>query len=119
MTRFKKAICNDAFENWEIADIFQYVGDLGYDGVELNPYILCKTLEGLSSAERVSIREAAESAGVEIIGIHSILKSPKSFFYLNHPDASIRADTVEHLKALITLCGDLGGRIIPLGASKH
>jgi len=119
MTSFKKAICNDAFENWDIADVCQYVGELGYDGVEINPYTLGETLEGISSAERMRIREAAESAGVEIIGIHSILKSPNGFFYINHPDASVRADTVEHLNALITLCADLGGRVIPLGASKQ
>lgn len=119
MTRFKKAICNDAFENWEIADVFQYAGDLGYDGVEINPYALGETLEGVSTAQRADIREAAESAGVEIVGIHSILKGPEGFFHINHPDASIRAATVEHLKALITFCGDLGGKVIPLGASKQ
>jgi len=119
MTRFKKAICNDAFENREIADIFQYVGDLGYDGVELNPYTLCETLDGLSLAERVCIRKAAESVGIEIVGIHSILKGPKGFFHINHPDAAVRADTLKHLNALITLCGDLGGKVIPLGASKQ
>lgn len=119
MTRFKKAICNDPFENWEIADVFQYVGDLGYDGVEIHPYTLGKTLEGISSATRSNIRKAAESAEVEIVGIHSILKTTKDFFYLNHPDVSIRAKTVEHLKTLITLCGDLGGKVMPLGASKQ
>ncbi|MBC8234494.1 sugar phosphate isomerase/epimerase [bacterium] len=119
MTRFKKAICNDAFKNWEIADVFKYVGDLGYDGVEINPYTLCETLDGFSSAAQLSVREAAESAGVEIIGIHSILKNPKRFFHINHPDASIRAETLEHLNALITFCGDLGGKVIPLGASKQ
>jgi len=119
MTRFKKAICNDAFENWRIADVFQYVGDLGYDGVEINPYTLGETLEGVSPVQRADIRQAAESAGVEIVGIHSILKGPEGFFYINHPDASIRAATVGHLKALITFCGDLGGKVIPLGASKQ
>jgi sugar phosphate isomerase/epimerase len=119
VTRFRKAICNDVFENWEIADIFEYVGDLGYDGVEINPYTLSEILEEISPVERLNIREAAESVGVEIIGIHSILKKPGEIFHINHPDASIRAKTVEHLKALITLCGDLGGKVIPLGASKQ
>ena len=38
---------------------------------------------------------------------------------MNHPDTAIRTATVEHLKVLIRLCGDLGGKIIPLGASKQ
>jgi D-psicose/D-tagatose/L-ribulose 3-epimerase len=119
VTHLKKAICNDAFENWRIADIFQYVGGLGYDGVEINPYTLGETLQGVSPTQRADIRGAAESAGVEIVGIHSILKGPEGFFHINHPDASIRAATVGHLKALITFCGDLGGKVIPLGASKQ
>jgi sugar phosphate isomerase/epimerase len=119
MTHFKKAICNDAFENLEIAEIFKYVGDLGYDGVEINPYTLCETLDGFSISDRERIRNAAEAVGIEIIGIHSILKSPKGFFHINHPDDSIRAKTLEHLNGLIRFCGDLGGSIIPLGASKQ
>jgi sugar phosphate isomerase/epimerase len=119
VAQFKKAICNDAFQNWEIDDVFRYISHLGYDGVELNPYILGAVLEEISSDGRERIRKSAEYLNIEIIGIHSILKGPKGFFYINHPEASVRAATVEHLKALINLCGDLGGWIIPMGASKQ
>ena len=107
------------FENLEISEVFQYVSDLGYDGIELNPYTLGPILEEIRPTSRTKIREASESAGIEIVGIHSILKGPGKFYYMNHPDASIRTDTAEHLKVLIRLCGDLGGKIIPLGASKQ
>ena len=119
MTRFRKAICNETFGNWSIADVFQYVGDLGYDGVEVDPSTLAQTVESISSAERENIRRTAESAGVEIIGLHSVLKSPKEVFYLNHPDASIRARTAEYLKAVIAFCSDLGGKIVVLGSAKQ
>lgn len=119
MAYFKKAICNDMFENWKMADVFRYVGNLGYDGIELNPYTLGPILDEICPASRTRIREAAESAGIEIVGIHSILKGPGKFYYMNHPDAAIRNDTAEHLKVLIRLCGDLGGKVIPLGASRQ
>lgn len=118
VSQFRKAICSDLFENWEIADLFRYVGELGYDGVEITPYALAEKVEELSSAQRRDIRRMAESAGVEIVGIHSALKTDTGFYYFNHPDASIRAATVQHLNELITLCGDLGGKIITLGGSK-
>ncbi|MFC1717730.1 sugar phosphate isomerase/epimerase family protein [Candidatus Poribacteria bacterium] len=118
MSRFRKAICNDQFGDREIADVFHYVGELGYDGVELNPYMLSENIRDLSPAQRQDIRRMAKSAGVEIIGLHSILKTDTGFYYFNHPDASVRAETVEHLNDLIVLCGDLGGEIIVLGASK-
>jgi len=116
---FKKAICNKTFPNWKIADVFQYAGALGYDGVEIDPYTLADTVEEISPAEREGIRQAAKAAGVEIVGIHSITKSPKWFLCVNHPDASIRARAVEYLKALITFCGDLGGKIMVFGGAKR
>lgn len=119
MTHFKKAICNETFEGWKIEDIFQYVGELGYDGVEINPYKLSEPIDEISFVQRCEIQRSAERAGVEIVGIHSVFKAQQDFFYLNHPDTSVRAKAEEHLKALISLCGDLGGKIMVFGASKY
>ena len=116
---FRKAICNKTFQNWVINDVFHYVGDLGYDGVEIDPHTLADTVESVSSAEREGIRQAAKRASVEIVGIHSITKSPKWLLYVNHPQASVRANAVKYLKALITFCSDLGGKIVVFGGAKE
>ena len=118
MSHFKKSICDDPFEGWQIADVFRYIGDLGYDGVELSVYDLAEKVEEMTPADRWEVRRSAESAGLEIIGLHGAFKINTEFYYLNHPDASVRDRTAKHLNDLIRLCGDLGGRIITLGASK-
>ena len=119
MTKVRTAFCHEPFADWPIIDTFQYLAELGYDGVELQPYLLPEMLNTSSLAGRNAVRRAAESAGIEIIGIHSILKEPGSSYHLTHPNPTVRAETIEHLKMLIRLCGDLGGWIIPVGGAKQ
>jgi len=115
---FKKAICNDTFQGWDIFRVLRYVGELGYDGVEVAPWTLADSVEHISSGERRRLREAAEAAGVEIIGLHTVTRGPTGI-YLNHPDSSVRARTTQYLKALVNFCADLGGSVIVLGSAKQ
>jgi D-psicose/D-tagatose/L-ribulose 3-epimerase len=111
----KISICNELFEGWEIARIFDYAAQLGYDGVELAPFTLGETVSDISAAARNNIRQAAENAGIEIAGLHWLLVKPEGL-YINHPDAAIRARTQNYLKELIDLCGDLGGKVLVHGS---
>ena len=119
MCYFKKAICNETFIGWDIADIFKFCAEIGYDGVEIHPYKLSEIIEDISPRQRQTVCESAQSSGIEIIGIHGILKTSSDFYYINHPDPTIRQKTIDHIKSLVKLCGDLNGRILVLGASKQ
>ncbi|MFH1005887.1 MAG: sugar phosphate isomerase/epimerase family protein [Candidatus Latescibacterota bacterium] len=57
-------------------------------------------------------------AGVEIVGLHWLLVSPKGL-YINHPDDAIRLRTQEYMIALIALCSDLGGKVMVVGSPKQ
>ena len=114
----KLAVCNELFEGWEIAKVFDYAAQLGYDGVELAPFTLGETTSDISKAERKCIREAAARAGIEIAGLHWLLVKPAGL-YINHPDAGIRKKTQNYLKELIDLCGDLGGRVLVHGSPQQ
>ena len=111
----KISICNELFEGWDIARVFDYAAQLGYDGVELAPFTLGETASDISATARNRIRKAAENAGIEIAGLHWLLVKPEGL-YINHPDAAIRARTQNYLKELIDLCGDLGGKILVHGS---
>jgi len=115
---FKKAICNDTFQGWDLSRVLRHVGELGYDGVEVAPWTLADSVEHVSPGERRCLREVAEAVGVEIIGLHAVTRGPAGI-YLNHPDPDVQARTTEYLKALVDLCADLGGSIIVLGSAKH
>jgi len=114
----KISICNELFKGWEIAKVFEYAAQLGYDAVELAPFTLGETASDISAAERKRIRDAAETAGIEIAGLHWLLVKPEGL-YINHPDAHIRKTTQNYLKELINLCGDLGGRVLVHGSPQQ
>jgi sugar phosphate isomerase/epimerase len=107
----KISVCNELFEGWDIEKTFDYAAQLGYDGVELAPFTMGETALDISAGARKRIRKAAETAGIEIVGLHWLLVKPEGL-YINHPDSAIRKKTQDYLKALIDLCGDLGGKIL-------
>ena len=114
----KISICNELFKGWDIAKVFDYAAQLGYDAVELAPFTLGETASDISAAERKRIREAAAQAGIEIAGLHWLLVKPEGM-YINHPDVKVRKATQNYLKELIDLCGDLGGKVLVHGSPQQ
>ncbi len=114
----KISICNELFTGWDIDKIFDYAAQLGFDGVELAPFTMAETAMDISAAARKRIRDAADKAGIEIVGLHWLLVKPEGM-YINHPDAGIRQMTQHYLKALIDLCGDLGGKVLVHGSPQQ
>jgi D-psicose/D-tagatose/L-ribulose 3-epimerase len=111
----KTSICNELFQDWPYEKVFDYCAGLGFDAVELAPFTLAETVYDISARDREEIVGAANSAGVEISGLHWLLAKPEGF-YINHPDEAIRKKTQSYLEALIELCGDLGGKVLVHGS---
>jgi sugar phosphate isomerase/epimerase len=111
----KLAVCNEFFEGWKIEDVFNYAAEIGCDGVEIAPFTLAENVNRITATRRSNIRKAADKAGVEIVGLHWLLASPKGL-YLTHPDPAIRKKTQEYIKSLINFCGDLGGKVMIHGS---
>jgi sugar phosphate isomerase/epimerase len=111
----KISICNELFRGWPIEKVFGYAAHLGFDGVEIAPYTLGDSVTGITQARRKAIRQAAEGAGVEILGLHWLLARPEGL-YINHPDEIIRIKTQEYIEALIHFCADIGGKLLIHGS---
>jgi sugar phosphate isomerase/epimerase len=109
------AICNEVFQGWPVERALAYAAELGYDGVEIAPFTLADTPAEISAARRREIRRAAEQHGVAIVGLHWLLVKPAGLS-INGPDAAIRARTQAHMRELIHLCADLGGRVLIHGS---
>lgn len=114
----KLAVCNEFFEGWEIGRVFDYAAQIGCDGVEIAPFTLAESVQGISSGSRRDIRRAAEAAGVEIVGLHWLLVTPAGL-YINHPDRQVWQRTQDYVKALIDFCGDLGGSVMIHGSPQQ
>ncbi len=109
------AICNETFEGWEHARVCDYVAGLGYSGLEVAPFTLAPLITDVSSARRRELRATAESAGLQIIGLHWLLAKTTGF-QLTSPDATVRKRTSDYLCELAAAAADLGGDILVLGS---
>jgi sugar phosphate isomerase/epimerase len=111
----KFAICNETFQGWEWEPTCRYAAECGYDGIEIAPFTLSEDVRTLDSAARHGIRSAAERAGLEIVGLHWLLVSPKGLSVTTN-DSAVRRVTSDYLLALVNLCSDLGGKIMVFGS---
>ena len=111
----KFAICNETFQGWDWETTCRYAAEVGYDGIEIAPFTLSEDIRTLDSASRARIRRAAQSAGLEIVGLHWLLVSPKGLSVTSSDDA-VRQATSDYLLALVDFCSDLGGKLMVFGS---
>jgi len=118
MPPVKLAICNELWRDVPVETIFHKAARIGFDGVELAPFTLADSVENIPPARRREILRAAADAGVRIVGLHWLFVSPPGL-HLTTPDETVRARTIEYLKALVHFCGDVGGSVMILGSPKQ
>lgn len=114
----KFAICNEMFEGWEFADVCAAARDAGYSGVEIAPFTLGKALNEMTPRNCAALRETAQRAGIQIVGLHWLLAQTTGY-QINSADVSVRQRTVAHLVDLINLCAEIGGTVMVSGSPKQ
>lgn len=114
----KFAICNEMFEGWDFRSICEAAKAAGYSGVELAPFTLGKAANEVTTAERKTLRDTAESAGVEISSTHWLL-AHTSGLHVSSPDEAVRDKTIDYLVHLINLTADVGAQVMVFGSPKQ
>jgi sugar phosphate isomerase/epimerase len=114
----KFGVCNEIFQGWEIEAAMKYAADLGYDGVELAPFTLARTVTEISPDLRRHLRDTAARLGIDICGMHWLLARTEGL-HLNHPDSAVRDRTAKYLCDLVDCCADLGGKVLVLGSPQQ
>ncbi|MEO8594594.1 MAG: sugar phosphate isomerase/epimerase family protein [Candidatus Solibacter sp.] len=104
---FRHSTCNEAFENWPFAEACRAIRRAGYTGIEIAPFTLAETPAEITPAQRAEYRSMMASEGLEFVGLHWIMMSPKGL-NVSGPDAALRARSWKHIDDLIDLCADLG-----------
>lgn len=115
----KFAICNETYQDTSFAAVCESASRLGYDGVEIAPFTFGKRVDQMSDTEVAEIKTIASDHGLDIIGLHWLLVLPKGMentFHINTSDKTRWTQTVEYYKLLITLCGELGGKVMVHGS---
>ena len=114
----KFAICNEVFQGWDIGEAMKFAAGAGYQGIEIAPFTLARTVTEISAADRAHVRESAAREGLEICGLHWLLARTEGF-HLTHPDPAVRHRTASYLTELANCCADLGGSILVLGSPQQ
>ena len=114
----KFGICNEIFQDWALDDTFTYAARTGYDLVEIAPFTIAKSVNEISAADRVRIKDSAARAGIGISGLHWVLVQVEGL-YLTSPDAAVREKTARYFVDLVECCADLGGTRIVVGSPKQ
>ncbi|MGF1583448.1 MAG: sugar phosphate isomerase/epimerase family protein [Gemmataceae bacterium] len=109
------AICNETFQDWDHEKVCKFVAELGYQGLELAPFTLAPLITDVTTERRQEIRNQAEDAGLQIIGLHWLLAKTEGF-HLTAPDAQTRTRTANYLVELARACRDFGGDLLVFGS---
>ncbi len=116
---FRHAICNEVFENWKFSDACKAIRAAGYTGIEIAPFTLAEEPSSITAAQRREYRDTMAAEGLEFVGLHWLMVSPKGL-HVTAPDAAVRERSWRHIDHLIDLCGDLGpGGIMVFGSPKQ
>jgi sugar phosphate isomerase/epimerase len=111
----KFAICNELFEGWEFDRVCRFVKDTGYDGVEIAPFTLAPYVTDLTAGRIAELRQQADDAGIEVIGLHWLLARTEGM-HLTSPEAAVRARLLRYLVSLAETCRALGGHLMVFGS---
>lgn len=111
----KFAICQELFVDWDWERQCRFAAELGYTGMELAPFTIAKDIRDVSAETRQTMREQAEAAGVQIIGLHWLLAKTEGF-HLTTADKDVRQATADYLIELGNACADFGGDLMVFGS---
>jgi D-psicose/D-tagatose/L-ribulose 3-epimerase len=112
---FRHAICNEAFDKWNFREACHAIRKAGYSGIEIAPFTLAEDPATVTAASRREYRDIIHSEGLEFVGLHWLMVSPKGL-HVTTPDTAVRERSWRHIRSLIDLCGDLGGGVMVFGS---
>ncbi len=109
------AICNETYAGWDLEAIASHAAGLGYEALELAPFTLAADPRALTTNDARRIGETVRGAGLEVSGLHWLLRAPEGL-HLTTPDEAVRASTRRFVIHLAHLCAEMGGRYLVWGS---
>ena len=103
---FRYAMCNEAFEGRPFGEVCRTLRGLGYDGIEIAPFTLAPDPLEISPGQRRDYRGMIADEGLEFVGLHWLLVTPKTI-HVTTPDRELREASWAYVRNLVDLCADL------------
>jgi sugar phosphate isomerase/epimerase len=112
-------MCNEAFEGRPFREVCQVLKGFGYEGIEVAPFTLAADPLEIDAAKRREYREIMAEEGIDFVGLHWLLVTPKTI-HVTTPDKALRETSWLYVRNLIDLCADLGeGGVMVFGSPKQ
>ena len=121
-TLVRFAHCNEMLDGLPIVSQFEWFAARGYAGIEIAPFTVAATVDGVSEESRRRIAAAAAGAGTVVTGLHWLLAGPAAAiegWHLTAPNRAVRSRTASYVGALARFCADVGGSVLVLGSPKQ
>ncbi len=113
----KLAASNIGLTAYDHLDDFHDLAGMGLTGLEVSPSRAWEDWwHGLKPAMVDIYRRTAESAGLQIVGLHTLFWQQPDLGLFRGSDA--RAQTLDYLTHMSRLCADLGGRSLVFGSGR-
>jgi len=110
------AICNEIYQSWSFHEACKSIRSIGYAGIEIAPFTLAESPRDISVDQRRQYRGIINSEGLQFVGLHWLMVSPKGL-HVTTPDDGLRAKSWQHIRDLVDLCADLGdGGVMVFGS---
>jgi sugar phosphate isomerase/epimerase len=116
---FRHALCNEIFEHRPLSKACRVIRRAGYSGLEIAPFTLAEDPATIPLGERRQVRATLASEGLQFVGLHWLMVSPKGL-HVTTPDKALRTRSWLHILRLIDLCSDLGpGGVMVFGSPQQ
>ena len=73
----KFAFCNEMFRDVPLRQVFRTAAEIGYDGVEIAPFTVARSVNEVGPDARKAIRDDAAEFGLELTGLHWLVLRPE------------------------------------------
>lgn len=109
------SICSEIFKGWELREMCKLCSGLGYEGLEIAPFMFAEDVRQCGAAERRKMLRTLGEEGLVCSGLHWLLAAPKGL-HLATDDEDLRRRSWDYLGEVIRFCADLGGTRMIFGS---
>ena len=114
--RFRQAICNEAYKDWDFKDACRSIRSAGYAGIEIAPFTLAEDPAAITPDQAREYGRIIEDEGLTFVGLHWLMVAPKGL-HVTTPDTALRERSWEHIRRLVDLSAEIGpGGVMVFGS---
>ena len=115
MTSNPLSFCHELFKDLPLKDVCKILFDLGYDGIELAPFMFHEDIRKMDPEEMRNILNIIDDEGLIVSGLHWLLASPKGLS-ISSLDNEIRVNTKSFFKSIIQFGAEMESDYLIFGS---